>query len=285
MAQLTSSQTKSMADVGGIQAGWPRIREQLQLVGDEPFRMVGDVHVFEDGVEQPGATLEKEDQPASIFIMIDVSTSMRGSAVDAIAAAQKLVAESDPADEIGIVSFGWQAFLELPFTTDRASLDETLRGIKFVQSSTAMFDAVEATVKQFASEGAKYRRVVVVISDGQDVSSKLSLSKLLKGLRSVDAPVIDTVSPGSQVWNGEKTVEAISKATGGLEFHAHDAVSLSDKAAEASQDVHSRYRLEYGSTHTQRDGKLHKIDVKLEPVAGASKPKVVFRQEYYAPLQ
>jgi len=277
MSAQAPNPPKSETDVSGVQAGWPRVREEVQLVGDQPFRMAGSVHVFEDGVEQPGATLVKEDQPASIFIMIDVSSSMKNSAAAVITAAQKLVAASDPADEIGIISFSWPAYIDQTFTTDKAQLGDTLRGIQFVQSGTALFDALQATVGQFAREGAKYRRVILVFSDGQDTASNLSLAKLLKSLHSPDGPVIDTLAPNSD-GNGKRTLEAISKATGGLEFRAGDA-------AMAAQDIDSGYRLEYTSTHTQRDGKLHKIEVKLEAVARASKPMVIYRQEYYAPLQ
>ena len=56
---------------------WPRIAEDVQFVGDGPFRIADGVHVFEDGVKQPGATLQKAAQPASICLMIDVSSSMK----------------------------------------------------------------------------------------------------------------------------------------------------------------------------------------------------------------
>lgn len=264
---------------------WPRIAEDVQFVGDGPFRIADGVHVFEDGVKQPGATLQKAAQPASICLMIDVSSSMKESGPDVIAAAQRFVRTANPADEIEIVRFSWPAYVERRFTTDSAALVATLQGLHGGKGGTAFFDALQASVKEFETEKASGRRVLVIFSDGNDNASTLTFTGLLKDLRKLDVPLIYCGGLPSQGELGRRNLDAISKVTGGFVFGVRDATSMNDAAAQISQDIHSRYRLEYISTHAQKDGRLHKIEVRIQPAAGASKIKTVFRQEYYAPSQ
>jgi hypothetical protein len=58
---------------------------------------------------------------------------------------------------------------------------------------------------------------------------------------------------------------------------------MNKEAEEVAKDIRSRYSLEYASAHTQRDGKLRKVEINIAPGISASKIKPLFRQEYYAP--
>jgi hypothetical protein len=78
-------------------------------------------------------------------------------------------------------------------------------------------------------------------------------------------------------------LQALSRTTGGFSYQSESPEILKEGTAEISQDLNRSYRVEYTSSHTQRDGKLHKIEVKVRPGGDASKIKTYCRREYYAP--
>jgi hypothetical protein len=88
----------------------------------------------------------------------------------------------------------------------------------------------------------------------------------------------------SQVSNqARKSLEEFSEATGGFFFVPEKLSSLGIAAGQIALDIRRRYSLEYTSTHAQKDGKLHKVEIRSMPVTNVSKIKPLFRQEYYAP--
>jgi Ca-activated chloride channel family protein len=291
MPQICGGQSSSadlkvpQENIHGDSVGWPKIRQDVQFIGDKSSAVTGvikdQVQVLEDGVEQPDVSLRLDDGPASVWLILDVSASMKKSGKAAIKAAQRLIAVANPADEFAIISFSWPTYIERGFTTDATKLDAALQRLKF-SGSSALFDAVEASVQQIDAQGPKYRRVIVIISDGDDSSSNLALSGLLRKLRYPEIPPIYSVSPASSPNSGLQNLEAIAKTTGGVSYGAENS-SVQDQAVEISRDIHSRYSVEYVSTHIQRDGELHKVEISVETEAGEPKIKPLFRQEYYAP--
>ena len=99
-------------------------------------------HVFENGVEQPIKKFLREDVPVSMGLIVDNSGSMRTKRLRVEASALALVRASNPEDEVFIVNFNDDAFLDQPFTSD---LKELERGLAKIDSrgGTAMRDAVD----------------------------------------------------------------------------------------------------------------------------------------------
>jgi VWFA-related protein len=278
--------------VHGDFADWPTIREDVRFtVGRSTSlnRLRNDqVLVLEDGVEQSSVALQEADQAASICLVLDQSSSMKESGKALIAAAKEIIADANPADEFALVTFDARVYLEQDFTTDAGKLETALQHVGFVGASS-LFDAVWVSVDQLGARAPERRKIVVILSDGDNNYSRVPFDMLLQNLRYSGAPLIYSLSPPSHKFGqqqnsqGLPNLQALSKATGGISYESESLGLLKDDAAEISRDIRSRYSLEYTSTHTQRDGKLHKVEIKVKPGASVSKIKTYFRQEYYAP--
>jgi len=274
----------------GDYADWPKLRQDVQFISGKST-VAGleknQVVVLEDGVEQPDVTLQQVDEAASICLLLDLSSSMKESGKALIEAARRLIATANRADEFALVSFYGPVYLEQDFTTDPGKLDAALERVEF-KGASDVFDAVLSSVLQMETRAPKYRKVIVILSDGDDNYSHVTLPELLRRLRYPGAPLIYSLSPHKfnprQFPQGLLNLQALTKATGGLSYESETSVRLGDDAAEISRDIRSRYSLEYTSTHTQRDGKLHKVEIRFASEIGATKIKPYFRQEYYAPL-
>jgi Ca-activated chloride channel family protein len=277
-------------NVEGEFAGWPRITQEVQFVDGNSIPVNGllknQVVVSEDGFEQSDVILKQDDEAASICLLLDVSSSMKESGKAIMEAARKLIETANPNDEFAIFSFSFPAYVEQWFTTDRNKFDAVFQRLEF-KGSSALFDAVSASVDQMethvGTHAFKRRKIIVVFSDGDNNSSGIKLEGLLRRLRYPGAPLIYSLSPPSAQEAGLRNLLAITEETGGFSFAPKQLSFLNDNAAEISRDIHSRYSLEYTSTHSQRDGKLHKVEIKVTPRVNASGVKPYFRQEYYAP--
>jgi VWFA-related protein len=283
-AQLAADQQSAQSHVQGNQPQWPRIGRDVAFDSKTTVPTVAELHVLEDGVEQPEVALRKDDEPVSICLMLDVSTSMRENASAVVDASQRIIASVEPQDEIELISYSLPTFIEQDFTTDRGQVAAALGSLKF-QGASAFYDALSASIEELKKRPFhKFRPIIVILSDGDDNYSHTSLQVLSRKMMSPNTTMIYSIWPPGSSEKGRDALALLAKSTGGTALEPAK-ISLLSKSAEAiARDIHSRYRLEYTSTHTQMDGKLHKIEVRFQP-AGASKSKVVYRQEYYAPLQ
>ena len=138
--------------------------------------------VFENGIEQPLKIFRQEDVPVSMGIIIDNSGSMRGKRESVAAAAMDLVKASNPQDEMFIVNFNDDVYLDQPFTSDSKKLEEALDKINS-QGGTAMRDAISMSIDYLKAKGKKDKKVLLVVTDGNDNTSNISLEQLLRQAR------------------------------------------------------------------------------------------------------
>jgi Ca-activated chloride channel homolog len=277
---------EAQAHAQGDFAAWPKIKQDIQFLGGKSTLVRGletsQVRVLEDGVEQPEVKLEQIDRAASICLLLDISSSMKESGKALMEAARRLIATANPADQFEIISFDGPVYLEQGFTTDREKLDAVFARVEF-KGASDVYDAVLASVVKMKGPTPESRKVIVILSDGEENYDHINLDLLLRRLRYPGTPLIYSLSPPSGRDAGARNLVALSNVTGGFSYRPKNLSLLNDVAAEISLDIHSRYSLEYTSTHSQRDGKLHKVEIKVTPGISASKVKPYFRQEYYAP--
>ena len=117
-------------------------------------------HVTENGVEQTLNLFKREDVPVSMGIIIDNSGSMREKRAKVAAASMALVHASNPQDEVFIVNFNDDAYLDCPMTNDPKKLEEALDKID-AKGGTAMRDAISMSIDYLKSDGKKDRKSVV----------------------------------------------------------------------------------------------------------------------------
>jgi Ca-activated chloride channel family protein len=134
-------------------------------------------------VQQEIKQFKREDVPVSMGLIIDNSGSMRDKRAKVEAAALALVKASNPEDEVFIVNFNDEAFLDNPhgkdFTNDIKEMEDALTRIDS-RGGTAMRDAIRMSIDHVKEKAHKDKKVLVVVTDGNDNSSVVSLEDLVK---------------------------------------------------------------------------------------------------------
>ncbi|PYT40563.1 MAG: hypothetical protein DMG45_16645, partial [Acidobacteria bacterium] len=177
---------------------------------------------FEDKVEQKLSVFKREDVPVSMGLVIDNSGSMRDKRPRVNEAAITLVQASNPQDEAFVVNFNDDFYLDLDkdFTSSIPELKEALERIDS-RGSTAMRDAILGSLDHL-KKASKDKKVLLVVTDGEDNASRNSLEKMIREIQKTDT-VIYTIGLLGQENKKEakrarKVLEQISAASGGLAY-------------------------------------------------------------------
>ncbi len=228
-------------------------------------------HVFENNVEQPIKKLIREDVPVSMGLIVDNSGSMRTKRGRVEASAVALVKASNPQDEVFIVNFNDEAFLDQPFTSDIKELE---RGLAKIDSrgGTAMRDAIRMSIDYLKENGKRDKKVLVVVTDGDDNNSSGTLENLVKAAQQSEV-LIYTVGLLAEEERREakratRALNAIAEATGGKSYYPKEL-----------KDVDGQYIIEYNPKNPALDGSFRQIRVVAN---GPNHPVVRTRSGYYA---
>ena len=154
---------------------------------DQKQRLVTDLGkdaftIFEDGKPQQLTSFRREDIPVALGIIIDNSGSMRDKRLKVNQAALNLIRASNPNDEVFVVNFNDESYLDTDFTSDINKLKEGLEHIES-RGGTALYDAIVAAADHL-EKGAKLdKKVLLVVTDGEDNASRESLEQAVRRLQ------------------------------------------------------------------------------------------------------
>ncbi|PYU85819.1 MAG: VWA domain-containing protein [Acidobacteria bacterium] len=243
--------------------------------------------VFEDKVEQKLSVFKREDVPVSMGLVIDNSGSMRDKRPRVNEAAITLVQASNPQDEAFVVNFNDDFYLDLDkdFTSSIPELKEALERIDS-RGSTALRDAILGSLDHL-KKASKDKKVLLVVTDGEDNASRNSLEKMIREVQKTDT-VIYTIGLLGQENKKEakrarKALEQIAAASGGLAFFPENVDDVHNICEHVAHDIRNQYILAYYPTNTRRDGTFRAIQVEVIPPHGRGKLVARTRNGYYAP--
>src|SRR3981081_3525805 len=143
--------------------------------------------VLEDGKPQNIVSFRHEDIPVSIGIVIDNSGSMREKRAKVNQAALNLVRASNPQDEVFVVNFNDEYYLDQDFTADLLKLKDALEKID-AKGGTALYEAVVASADHLKRNGKRDKKVLFVVTDGEDNASRENLEQAVKQLQQENGP-------------------------------------------------------------------------------------------------
>ena len=242
----------------------------------------GNFKVYENGQPQQVKIFRREDVPVSLGIIIDDSGSMMTKRARVEAAALALVRESNPQDEVFIVNFNDDAFLDVPFTSDARKLEQGLARIDS-RGGTAMRDAINMSLDYMKQEAKKDKKVLLVITDGNDNASTASLEKLVQRSNQSDTVVyaigLFTDEEKHDAVKARRALNELTGATGGLAFYPKEVTEVQALAVEIAHDIRNQYTIAYTPTIQALDGSYRQIKVTAD---GPGKPVVRTRSGYYA---
>ncbi len=242
--------------------------------------------VFENGVQQEIKEFKREDVPVSMGLIIDNSGSMRDKRAKVEAAALALVKASNPDDEVFIVNFNDEAFLDNPhgkdFTSDIKEMEDALTRIDS-RGGTAMRDAIRMSIDHVKEKAHKDKKVLVVVTDGNDNSSVVSLEDLVKAAQQSEVLIyaVGLLSDEErrEANRAQKALEALAEATGGETFFPRDVSEVERIATQVAHDIRNQYTIAYTPLNQAMDGSFRQIKV---TVKAPGNPTVHARSGYYA---
>lgn len=238
--------------------------------------------VFEDNIEQTISHFNQEAAPISVGIIFDVSASMKedNNIRKAKNAIVRFLQSGNPADEYFLVTFNNKTNLAQAFTDQSSSLQNEAAFQK-AGGTTALYDAVYMGLDQI-KRGSREKKALIVISDGEDNSSRYSVTEIREFAKEMDVQVyaIGQVGP---LGTGGGELQRIVNMTGGRAFFPNNFNELDYYIDLVHAELRSQYVLGYMPTNKAHDGKWRRIRVKLDAPQGLPKLILHAREGYYAP--
>jgi VWFA-related protein len=203
----------------------------------------------------------------------------------------KFLNAANAGDEFFLVQFNDQVELAADVTT---STEDVKRQLMFIRPTgrTALLDAIQFAVRGMR-KASNARRALIIVSDGGDNCSRYTVSELKNLVREADVQIyalgIFDSSGGRSLapeeLAGPALLRAVAKQSGGHLFEIENINQLPEVAAKIGEALRTQYVLGYAPKAVQRDGKYHRVEVKLAQTKGSRKLQASWRRGYYAPVE
>jgi VWFA-related protein len=216
----------------------------------------GDFEVRDNGVVQPVNLVSFEETPLNVVMALDLSGSVEGERLrDLRRAGRALMGGLRRDDRAGLLTFSHVVTGRSGLSTDRAGILDAL-DVAEPSGETSLVDAAYAGLMMGESEGG--RALVVLFSDGLDVSSWLTPQPVLDTARRVDAVVYAVSLRGSR----PRFLEELTSVTGGRLIDV-ESKNLSETFLKVLNEFRERYVLSYSPEGVSRSG-WHQLEVRVK---------------------
>ena len=239
--------------------------------------------VFEDGKQQNIISFRHEDIPVAMGIVIDNSGSMREKRAKVNQAALNLVRSSNPRDEVFVVNFNDEYYLDQDFTNDLLKLKEALEKID-ARGGTALYDAVVASADHLKHNARLDKKVLFVVTDGEDNASNESLEQAVRRLQDENGPQVYTIGilgDEEHPKRAKRALEIISQRTGGMAFFPKTLDEVDEITSTIAHDIRNQYTIGYKPSNPRNAGGFRMVRVEAK-AKGHGKMVVRTKSGYYA---
>src|SRR5882724_3916533 len=260
-------------------------------VVDKDRRMVTNLDkdsfsVLENGKVQPIKSFRHEDIPVAMGIVIDNSGSMRDKREKVGKAALNLVRASTPNDQVFVVNFNDDYYLDQDFTSDVKKLKEALEKID-TKGGTALYDAIIAAWDSELKSAKLQKKVLFVVTDGADDESRNSLEQAVELLQVENGPTIyaiGIVGDEDHAKRAKRALQTLTERTGGIAYFPKTVDEVDEISSSVARDIRNQYSIVYKPTVPQSQGGYRTIQVDVK-AKGYSKLTARTRSGYYAGQQ
>jgi Ca-activated chloride channel family protein len=221
--------------------------------------------VYEEDQAQTISFFRNEDTPVTVGLVIDSSMSMQRRRDGVIAAGLAFAQSSHPRDEMFTVNFNEQVWPGLPryqdFTSDVGELRQALSRAT-ARGRTALFDAIRVALEHL-NKGTQQKKVLVVISDGSDNSSRTTFDSVLVMAQRMNA-VIYTIGLSDEYDRDDRpdVLKRLATATGAEAFFPDDG-KITSTLERIARDIRSGYTIGYVPADAPDDGSFRAVRVKV----------------------
>lgn len=243
--------------------------------------------ISDNNQEQEIIYFSDADAPVSVGILFDVSGSMSGEKIrKAQKALERFIGTSHPSDEYFLIAFNNRAQLLMDRTRDGEAL---VRKLTLVQpkNNTALYDAVYLGVER-VTRGTHQKRAMLIISDGQDNSSRYNFGEVRRLMKESDVVtyavgIQDRGDSGSALgMQGQAFLDELASVSGGKSFYPQTDIEMDEIFERIALELRNQYSIGYIPKDFQPDGKWRKVKVKIKPPRGLPRLTVRSREGYYA---
>lgn len=263
-----------------------------------------DFEVTEDNAAQTVRYFSREtDTPVTLGLMIDTSPSQgRVLNLEKEEATAFIRQVLRPKDLAFVLHFDLEVELLQDFTSDlrllARAIDETVinggvRGVlpgplpTTTVGGTHLYDAVYLASNDLLKNEIG-RKVLIVLTDGEDQGSKVKLNVALEAAQKADV-IIYSVAISDRMfyyaqgagYNGESVLKKLSEETGGRVVQVNRPKDTAAAFQEIADELRTQYLIGYSPTNTHHDGSFRKIRVHVR----RGDYKVQARRGYYAPSE
>lgn len=252
-----------------------------------PDLKAGDFILYEDGVPQPIALFAASQEPIHVALMLDTSRSTATVLGKIRSAAADFLSQLRPQDQAMIVSFDYEVRVLSRLKRDIVQLKEDVRRAEVASNpGTRLRDALfEVVQKSLAA--VQGRKAIVLLSDGQDVGSRISREDLLAAVAGWDTviyPLHYTVDPqelmkklfgistrmptaGDSTWRdyerqGREFLEKLAEESAGR-LRSSEAGALKKVFRQVTEELAHQYLLSFYPDASKLDGELHRLRVEV----------------------
>jgi Ca-activated chloride channel homolog len=204
-----------------------------------------DFTVFENDKPQKITHFHQEDFPVAIGIVIDNSGSMREKRDAVNKAALNLIRASNPDDQVFVVNFNDEYYLDQEFTGDIKKLQAALEHVE-ARGGTALYDAIVASA-DYLTHSRLQRKALFVVTDGEDDASQESLEQAVHKLQQENGPVVYAIGilGEEKSRRAKRALELVADRTGGISFFPPSLDQVDEISREIAHDIRNQYTITY----------------------------------------
>ena len=255
-------------------------------VVDDKHRFVNDLtkaafKVYENGQEQQIRSFRYEDVPVAVGILIDNSGSMRDKRRAVNQAALNFVKASNPDDQVFIVNFNDEFYLDQDFTSKVPLLQAALERIE-ARGGTAMYDAVVASAAHLQKSTRLEKKILLVITDGEDNASHESLERAVRRLQEENGPTVYAIGilGEERAHRARRALSEMAEETGGMSFFPKNVEEVDSITQQVAHDIRNQYVIGYRPTTPRSVGGYRSVKVEAK-ASGHKRLEVRTRSGYY----
>jgi len=248
-----------------------------------------DFEIYDNGVRQQISVFEHQtEQKLSVVLLVDTSGStakeLKYESDSASRFFHALFAEGNPEDRAALYTFNWEIREQQSFSRDLRAFDARLK-VMHGEAGTAMYDAVYLAAQRL--EPREGRKVIVVVTDGGDTVSKLTVQKALEAAQLADAViyaivVVPITNEAGRNIGGEHALDFMAKGTGGRTFLPTVGPELDKAFTEIITELRTQYLAGFYPQNVPPAKKaFHTLDVRVK----SPDLRVSARNGYYGEVE
>jgi Ca-activated chloride channel family protein len=224
-----------------------------------------DFSVLEDGKPQKISGFNyASNLPISAGVLIDHSGSMeprmKATKEAAIEFFKDIIKGQDRAF---ITGFSFDATKVAPFVSSVDSLEAQVKAVPDANGGTSLYDAIITGLYRF--RGVQGRKALIVMTDGEDTTSRISYDEMLTYVRASRVPIYFIgIGLGLSDFSGTSKMKAMAAETGGVAYFVKDVKQLPETYEQLENELRTQYLISYNAEASKKDQKYRTVEVKVD---------------------